>query len=160
MTADLLPLLELRSWYGLTGRFGVDGDLTHLVRLGRVRFDHPALVNHFLRAGLPLEDRLRLSFLHEFGHLQTLPVAMAHAFLLLCAGRGGRRPLDRIVWLAGLALLHQATWELASEAFAVASDRRGYRETYRRQPNSSVPIFWAVMAVLSGGLTWLLLRRR
>jgi len=41
------------------------------------------VVNTFLRAGFPEAERLRLSYLHEFGHLQTLPLALAHAGAIL-----------------------------------------------------------------------------
>ncbi len=130
----------------------------HLVRIGRIRLVHPALVNLVLRAGLPVEDRLRLSYLHEFGHLQTLPVALAHAAALLWAGRGSR--LGWTAWLGAITIAHQATWELASEAYLAVSDWSDYRAVYQRHPNSLSLGFWAVMAGLSIGLTWLLVRRR
>ena len=66
---------RVTSWYGLTGEIEVGNELWRLVRVGTLNLPHPPVVNTFLRAGLPRSDRLRLSFLHEFGHLQTLPVA-------------------------------------------------------------------------------------
>src|SRR3990172_5756052 len=83
--------MKVRSWYGLSGEIEVENELWHLVKVGGVPLNHPPVVNLILRRGLPREDRLRLSYLHEYGHFQTLPLAVAHAFLLLWAGRRQRR---------------------------------------------------------------------
>jgi hypothetical protein len=157
MAEDSSSLHHVRSWYGLDAELAVEGRLWHLVRIGRMRLVHPALINLVLRAGLPIEDRLRLSYLHEFGHLQTLPVALAHAAALLWAGRGR---MGWIGWLEAMTVAHQATWELASEAYVAVSGWSDYRATYRRHPNPLSLGFWVVMAGLSFGLTWLLVRRR
>ena len=84
MAAGQPDLLRVRSWYGLRAELGVEDRLWHLVRVGRVTLSHPPVVNTFLRAGFPEGERLRLSYLHEFGHLQTLPLALAHAGDTLC----------------------------------------------------------------------------
>lgn len=68
----------VRSWYGLPAEIAVENNLWHLVRVAGLSLHHPPLVNLILRRGLPREERLYLSFLHEFGHLQTLPVAVLH----------------------------------------------------------------------------------
>ena len=127
---------RVRSWYGLPAELGVEGRLWHLVKVGGVSLSHPPVVNTFLRAGLPEAERLRLSYLHEFGHLQTLPLALAHAAVLLSAGSRQRRSLAGwIRWILAVFLAHEATWELSSEGCVVLGDRLAYRETYRRHPN-------------------------
>lgn len=149
----------VRSWYGLTGEIEVENALWHLVKVGGVPLNHPPVVNLILRRGLPREDRLRLSYLHENGHFQTLPLAIAHALLLVWAGHGKRRTLlGWLIWLAALTVAHEAVWEIASECYAIAHDGAAYHETYRKTPNPLVPVFWAVMGGLGFGLSVLTLR--
>lgn len=151
----------MTSWYGLTGELEVENELWHMVRVGALNLPHPAVVITSLRAGLPRSDRLRLSFLHEFGHLQTLPVALAHGLILLVTGVRGRKSVAGwILWLVGLLVAREAAWEMASEAYVVLNDGRRYRETYRQHHNPFVGAFWAVMAGLGVGLSWRLMRGR
>ncbi len=129
-----------RLWYGLDGEIVVENELWHLVRVGKVTLNHPPVVNAFIRAGLPRSERLRLSHLHEFGHLQTLPLALAHAGAIPCAGLRRRRSFAGwIGWFLAVVLAPEATWELASESYVVLGDWAAYRETYRRHPNPSRP---------------------
>ncbi|HKZ54367.1 MAG TPA: hypothetical protein VJ123_02725 [Anaerolineales bacterium] len=72
---------------------------------------------------MPGSDRGRLSFLHEFGHWQTLPIALAHATVLLWVGMRRRRSSAGCIgWLLAAIVAHGATWELASKSFVVLSD--------------------------------------
>ena len=97
--------MKVRSWYGLTGEIEVENELWHLVRIGTITLNHPPLVNLILRRGLPRSDRLRLSYLHEFGHFQTLPFALLHLLLLLGSALGRRRSIyGWLDWLTALAL--------------------------------------------------------
>jgi len=135
-------LREVQAWYGLRGEIEVQNEFWHLVRVGSVSLPHPPLVNLFLRAGLPRSQRLSLSFAHEFGHLQTLPVALTHLLLL--------RPMRRkslTAWLAAM-LAHQALWELAAEGWVAARERRSYRAAYRSALWRPL-IFGAVMFALA-----------
>ncbi len=158
-TAVTSPTHHVRSWYGLSAEIVVEGSLWHLVRLGRLALYHPPLVNLVLRRGLPREERLQLSFLHEFGHLQTLPVAVLHLLWLVVYGRF-RRPTKTETGLTILAAVvaHQATWELASESYVVACTGPAYRHIYREHPNSWGHItFWGGMTLLAALLTrWVL----
>src|SRR3990172_2529521 len=121
--------LRVRSWYGLPAELGVEDRLWHLVKVGGGSLSPPPVVNTFLRAGLPEAERLRLSYLHEFGHLQTFPLALAHAAALLWAGlRQGRSLAGWIGWILAVLLAHEATWELASESYVVLGDRAAYRQ--------------------------------
>ena len=153
--------MQVRSWYGLPGEIEVENELWHLVQVGGVSLNHPPVVNLILRRGLPREDRLRLSYLHEYGHFQTLPLAVAHALLLLWAGHRQQHTfLGWLIWLAALAVAQEAVWELASEGYAIAHDGAAYQETYRKTPNPLAPVFWAVIGGLGIGLSAWLLRRK
>ena len=152
--------MKVRSWYGLTGEIEVENELWHLVSVAGVPLNHPPVVNLILRRRLPRHDRLRLSYLHEFGHFQTLPLALAHALVLLWGQRRRRHSLlGWLLRLAAIAAAHEAVWELASETYVMAHDGAAYRDAYRKTPNSFAPIFWFGMSGLAVGLTAWLSRR-
>jgi len=139
--SDITVPGKVRAWYGLSGEILVENELWHLVRLGPISLPHPPLINLFLRAGLPKENRLRLSFEHEYGHLQTLPLALLHLALLR------RRRASLGSWLAAL-IAHQAVWELAAEGWVVAKLGREYRETYHGRGERPA-VFWLAMLGLA-----------
>lgn len=146
--------MKVRSWYGLTGEIEVENELWHLVKVGSVSLNHPPVVNLILRRGLPRLERLRLSYLHEFGHFQTLPLALLHLLLLLRSALGRRRSFSGwLVWLVALGLANEAVWELAAEAYVVVHGGKAYYEAYRKMPNPLLPAFWVGMSVLGIGLT-------
>ena len=62
-------------------------------------------------------------------------------------------------WILAALVAHEATWELASEAYVVLGDRSAYRETYRHHPSPFLSLFWVGMTLLSLGLTSGLMRR-
>ncbi len=149
------PTHHVRSWYGLSAEIGVENNLWHLVRVGRVALPHPPLVNLALRRGQPRQERLYLSFLHEFGHLQTLPVAVLHAIWLLADGRW--RGLGGTL---AAVVAHQAVWELASESYVMVKARGEYGRIYHRYPNLVGRFaFWSVMFSLTLYLTRWLVRK-
>lgn len=162
-TAVTPPTHHVCSWYGLSAEIVVEGSLWHLVRLGRLALYHPPLVNLVLRYGLPREARLQLSLLHEFGHLQTLPVAVLHLLWLVVYGRF-RRPTKAETGAAVLAAVvaHQATWELASESYVMAHTGPEYRRIYREHPNPlGHVVFWGGMALLAALLTgWIVAKEK
>lgn len=142
---------QVRSWYGLPATIVVERGHWHLVRIGPVALPHPPLVNLLLRRGLPSDDRLRLSYWHEFGHLQTLPLALAHAVWLL-----RRRPARRVPrwqWFVIVLIAHEVAWELASESYVVIRAGCGYRRVYREHRNPLLAAFWVGTALLTLGGT-------
>lgn len=149
--------MKVRAWYGLPGDIEVENELWHLVRVAGMSLPHPPLVNLVLRRGLPRADRLRLSYLHEFGHFQTLPLALAHGLGLLWITRKTRRSLlGWLAWSAGAVAANEAVWELLSEGYVVARDPAGYRKAYRQTHGPVVAAFWAIMGALGIGVSWAL----
>lgn len=155
------PLRHVRSWYGLPAEIGVEDGLWHLVRVGGLALHHPPLVNLLLRRGQPRRERLYLSFLHEFGHLQTLPVAVGHVLWLLVYGRfRGRGFLGKFMRLTAVVIAHEAVWELASESYVMVKARGEYGRIYRQYPNKAGQlIFWAGMTFITFALTYCLTKR-
>jgi hypothetical protein len=129
---------QVRAWYGLPGEIVVDGDHWNLVKVGPPPLPHPPLINQLIRRGLPQEDRLRLSYLHELGHLQTVPLALAHAVWLWCGYSRcpGPRTVRLIRLVAGL-VAHEAAWELASETYVVTKSARGVPAAVPEAPQST-----------------------
>ncbi|HSD50415.1 MAG TPA: hypothetical protein VLG48_03325 [Candidatus Methylomirabilis sp.] len=141
---------QVRAWYGLPGEIIVDGHHWHLIKVGRLPLPHPPLINRLIRRGLPQEDQLRLSYWHELGHLQTLPLALAHAVWLWRGGRRQPRPwVGRVIGLAAALVAHEAIWELASETYVVTKSSQRYWQLHRKHPNPLRPAFWIGMAGLA-----------
>ena len=151
--------MKVHSWYGLNGEIEVENEFWHFVKVGQIALNHPPLVNLILRRGLPRGDRLRLSYLHEFGHFQTLPFAVLHLLLLLGSTLRRRRSLSGwLAWIIGLFIANEAIWEMAAEAYAVMHEGKGYLATYRKMPNPFVIFFWIGMIGLGIWLSWRVMR--
>ena len=92
MTAKAVKALHRRpkTWFGLPVDITVASNHCHRVVVLGLTLPHPGLVNLFARWGLPLDERLALTWRHEFGHLQTIPVPLAHLLLILWPRRGWR----------------------------------------------------------------------
>ncbi len=150
MTTESLPR-RVRAWYGLPGEIVIQGDHWHLIKLGPVPLPHPPLINRLIRRGLPQEARLRLSYWHELGHLQTLPLALAHAVWLWRSRPcpRSRSLASRLGRLSAALAVHEAAWELASETYVLARSGRDYRRLYRKHPNPLLAAFWVGMAGLT-----------
>ncbi len=151
MSTESLPR-RVRAWYGLPGEIVIEGDSWHVVKVGPVPLPHPPLINRLIRRGLPQEARLRLSYWHELGHLQTLPLALAHA-VWLWRNRWGpprRSSLSsRLLRLATALVGHEAAWELVSESYVMSRSGLEYRRLYRAHPNRLLAVFWGGMAGLA-----------
>ncbi len=109
MTEKVKEMLHqtTRTWYGVPVDITVSSDHWHRVVVPGLALPHPGLVNLFARWGLPADERLVLTYRHELGHLQTLPVPLVHLFLILWPRRGRRGGSCWLRALVGL-VAHQA----------------------------------------------------
>jgi hypothetical protein len=150
MSTESLPR-RVRAWYGLPGEIVIEGDSWHLVKVGPVPLPHPPLINWLIRRGLPQEARLRLSYWHELGHLQTLPIALAHAAWLWRRRSSPQRcaAVSPVLWFAAALVSHEAVWELAAESYVTTKSGKEYRRLYREHPNPLLTVFWISMAGLA-----------
>ncbi len=146
------------TWYHLPAEIQVTENHIHHVRLPGVFLPHPGLVNWIVRRGLSVQTRLELTALHEFGHLQTLPVPLLHVLLMIWPRRGRSPYSSRLRLLVGL-LSHQLAWEVAAESYVVAHDPRTYRAPRPRRDKALYALFWSSMALLSLLSTWFVLKR-
>ena len=146
---------RVRSWYGLPAEIAV-GRAWHWVKAGPVPLPHPGLVDLHLRQGLPRRERDRLTYLHELGHLETLPLALLHGLALWLAGRRRRASwwarvlVGLLAWLAG--------WELFAEFYTVARVGPEYARLYRKARTTmpTASLFWVGMWALAvRGTMWM-----
>ncbi len=142
---------HIRTWYGSTGRIELHGRFWHLAGLGKVEIPHPPVVNLLIRHGLPAESQRELSFLHEFGHLQTLPPAILATFLLLKrAKQTGRLKWSQAVWLWAE---HHALWEMMAEGYVMWRLGKQYNRLYRGRLHAGLALFWlGTIALVVRGL--------
>lgn len=146
-----------RTWYGLEAEVTVSESNFHQVKLPKITLPHPGVVNWFSRQGLPIDTRLELTALHEFGHLQTLPVPLLHLMLLLWPRRGKPRLTGwPRFWL--ILLSHQTFWEAAAESYVIAADRRAVTAPRPRWTRGLYSFFWGSVTVFSLLTTFLLLK--
>ncbi len=147
--------LDFRTWFGLRGRASVGADDRHCVWAVGVPLPHYGLVNYFLRHRLAGDERLRVMALHERGHFETLPVAVALGVIMVLLGRGrlGRRSRGNTVRTVADWMAHHAVWEGLAEAWLLAYEGRRYqRASWWRAAG-----FWGVML---GAGAWLVGRGR
>ena len=152
---------RVRAWYGLPGEIVIESEYWHLVRVGPLPLPHPPLVNVFVRRGLPREARLQLSYWHELGHLQTLPLALAHiVWLWRRRSRGQSSLRERLVRLVLALVVHEAAWELASESYVAIRGGQEYWRLYRKHRHPLPPLFWSGMVGLALLGSFFLSRKR
>lgn len=133
----------VRTWYGLPARVAPsERGLCDVALLG-IPLPHPSLINLALRRGLPDGLKARLFFLHEFGHLQMLPLALLYWLFLRRTRR--RRRIDVPLQLAAV----QGFWELVTEAYVVWCMGPSYARTLSLTRSPWPVLFWPLMVSLA-----------
>ena len=132
--------IKVRTWYGMDGTVVIGPGFLHRTGLGWFLIPHPPLINGLLRQGLLKNSRNALRVTHEFGHLQSAPLALLYTALnytaIITANRAN---------LSNLILVFistHAAWEIMSEILTIVIDPQFYHKCY--QEVSLVPraIFW------------------
>lgn len=108
----------MTTWYGLSLTVKIYNNVW--ASIGPLP-PHPQLVNIVLRFGLNKEDSAHLQLLHEWGHLQSLPV------MAVLAGLFWYLSFPVLPAVAGLFIL----WEMLSESYVILKDRGNYFRIYR-----------------------------
>jgi hypothetical protein len=145
-----------KSWYGLPVDITVSRSNWHRVMIPGISLPHLGLVNLVARCGLPLDKRLAITWRHELGHLQTLPLPLAHLLLILWPRRGRRKGSRWQRVLVGL-VAQQAAWELAAESYVRFHARRSRSQTTGRK--SLYAALWSVIGLLGATGTVFLISR-
>jgi hypothetical protein len=120
--------VQREMWFGVNATVTIGPGFIHNAGFGKFSIPHPPVINWLLRQGMNEDIRNTLSFAREFGHLQTVPLAMLYTGLMLAlASVTGHTGLSEIVLV--LVSTH-AAWEIVSEIIIIASDVSLYRKYY------------------------------
>ena len=147
MRKDGAKNVQRRMWYGVTATVTLGPGFIHNAGFGEISIPHPPVINWLLRQGLEEKSRDALSFTHEFGHLQAMPLAVFYTLIMLAlAFFAGNTEWTEVVLV--LISTH-AAWEIASEVVTITDDVPLYRKYY--QGVSMVPriVFWVFTGLLS-----------
>ena len=152
---------KVRTWYGMPAEILV-GRTWHWVKALGVPLPHPGLVDIHLRRSIPRREAEQLTYWHELGHLETMPLALLHLWTLWRTGRKRRNVPRTLKFLIGL-LAWLAGWELTAEFYVMARAGPEYARLYRRTrtPLPLDVLFWVGMGLLTFvGTAWMLGGRR
>ena len=131
---------RVRTWYGLDGTVIIGPGLMHKSGIGSLIIPHPAVVNWLLRLGLLENYRSTLRISHEFGHLQTAPLAV----LYTAANYAADILVDRaslFIFILVLISTH-AAWEVMAEIHTIMHNAPFYHTCYERASAIPRAIFW------------------
>ena len=139
---------QIMTWFGLKGTVIINDGLFHRSGFGKIVILHPGAVNWFLRQRLSKPDRQKLTYQHEWSHLQTMPIFLI--YLMLLFARHG----ESINWLVILSIfiVSQALWEIVSELFVIMKFRNGYFNIYRKKLIN--PIIFALIMIGLNLIYW------
>jgi hypothetical protein len=139
--------IKVRTWYGMGGTVIIGPGFLHRTGLGWFLIPHPPLINCLLRQGLPKNSSTPLRIAHEFGHLQSAPLALLYTALnytaIITANRAN---------LSNLILVFistHAAWEIMSEILTIMSDAQFYHKCYEKVSIIPRAIFWFSAIVLT-----------
>ncbi len=119
---------QKRMWFGMNATVTIGPGFIHKAGFGLISLPHPPVINWLLRQGLNEDARDTLSFTHEFGHLQTMPLAVLYTVVMLAwASVKGHTELTEI---AIVLISTHIVWEIMAEIFTIASNIHFYHKSY------------------------------
>ncbi|MEN8263916.1 MAG: hypothetical protein ABFR82_10660 [Nitrospirota bacterium] len=134
--------VQRRMWFGMNATVIIGPGFIHKAGFSKILLPHPPVINWLLRQRLTDEARYPLSFTHEFGHLQTVPLAVLYTGVMLAlASVTGHTGLLEIVLV--LISTH-AAWEITAEIYTIASNVHLYRKYYEKITLIPRAIFWII----------------
>jgi hypothetical protein len=148
--------IKVRTWYGMGGTVIIGPGFLHRTGLGWFLIPHPPLVNWLLRQGLLKNFSNALRVTHEFGHLQTAPLALLYTAANYTAIiTANRTDLSNLILVF---ISTHAAWEIMSEILTIMSDAQFYHKCYEKVSIIPRAIFWFSAIVLTL-LGWIILLR-
>ena len=139
--------VQRRMWFGMNATVTIGPGFIHNAGFSKILLPHPPVINWLLRQRLTDEAWHTLSFTHEFGHLQTVPLAVLYTGVMLAlASVTGHTGFLEIVLV--LISTH-AAWEIVAEIYTITGNFLLYRKYYEKITVIPRIIFW----ILTGTLT-------
>lgn len=137
----------IRTWYGLNATVIVGPNFLHEAGFGTLLIPHPPLVNWLLRWGMSEHSKHTLTFIHEFGHLQSAPLFLFYALLMFFSAFN-HNPVN-FMNLIVVIVSAQAGWEISAEIYTFISNNNKYRKCYEGITLIPRIIFWSSTAALT-----------
>ncbi|NOY57942.1 MAG: hypothetical protein GXO75_03280 [Calditrichaeota bacterium] len=142
-------LMQMQTWYGMTAVIEIHNRFFHRAGFGKVLIPHPPAVNWLLRFGMANDPYLKLSAIHEFGHLQILPFIAVYT--LGVVGWMFSAHKESVVGVIALLVGIHATWEILAELYVRLSTGSLYSFYYKGLSVIPRTIFWSLAAAISVG---------
>jgi hypothetical protein len=147
MQTGKAKMLTLHTWYGLNATVTIGPGFLHRGGYGKLVIPHPPLINWLLRRGLTPAVRQKLSFVHEFGHLQSAPAALlytaANFAALLAVGKA------TVLTVILLLISTHAAYEIMAEVLTIRDNPQRYYRYYEQVSKIPRAIFWFSMTLLA-----------
>jgi hypothetical protein len=139
--------VQRRMWFGVDAAVTIGPGFIHKAGFGKILIPHPPVINWLLRLYLTEDDRYSLSITHEFGHLQTVPLAVLYTggMLVLASIRGHTGLIEIILVLIST----HAAWEIAAEIVTITGNVPLYRKYYEEITIVPRVMFWVLTGALS-----------
>ncbi len=134
-------------WFGINAIVTIGPGFIHNAGFGKITIQHPPVINWLLRQGLSQDARDALSFTHEFGHLQTLPVAVFYTGAMLALA--SIRDYIGLVEVVFLLISTHSAWEIMAEVYTIAGNVPLYRQYYKNVTVIPRVIFWIITGTLT-----------
>lgn len=156
LNMETSTIIKSETWYGVDGTVIIGPGFIHKSGLGSFLVPHPPVVNWLLRRGLTEDARNILRVTHEFGHLQSAPLAVLYTAVNYAAIiAAGQANLLRIILVF---ISTHAAWEIMSESITILTDLQFYHKSYAKVSMIPRTIFWfsAIAFTLMGWVIALL----
>lgn len=134
-------------WFGVNATVTIGPCFMHHAGFGKISVPHPPVINWLLRQGLAEDVRYAMNFTHEFGHLQTVPLAVFYTGVMLALASITRH--TGLIEISLVLISTHAAWEIMAEIFTIASDVPLYRKHYEEITVIPRVIFWFFTGTLT-----------
>lgn len=147
MQAEVSKTMYKQMWFGINAMVTMGFGFVHKAGIGIITVPHPPVVNWILRQKLAVNANETLSFAHEFGHLQTFPLAVCYTAAMFLFAAMKRPPNVIEIFLILISI--QAAWEMTAELLTIAGDIHYYRKSYEDMTVIPRLVFWFVSGILT-----------
>ena len=133
---------QRRVWFGMNATVTIGPGFIHKAGFSKILLPHPPVINWLLRQRLTDEARYTLSFTHEFGHLQTAPLAVLYTGVMLALAYVTVH--TGLLEIVLVLISTHAAWEIMAEIYTIASNVPLYRKYYEKITLIPRVIFWII----------------
>lgn len=130
----------LSTWFGLVVVIEIGNGWFHRAGFGKIVIPHPPAINWLLRLGLPNDAKRNLIIIHEFGHLQTLPLVLIYFIISLLSTTTFGDFIYSNIFI--LIVGTYALWEMLAEIYTLIATGPNYKIYYEGSGKIPRVLFW------------------